>query len=61
MPTAGLVPVSAQHMAKRMTPEGPEDKELCSMGVPFTAKVTLHNMNPAVVVLEGEPVFYFWC
>ena len=30
------------------------------MGVPFTAKVTLHNMNPAVVVLEGEPVFYFW-
>lgn len=31
------------------------------MGVRFTANVTLHNMNPAVAVLEGEPVFYFWC
>ena len=29
------------------------------MGVRFTANVTLHNMNPAVAVLEGEPVFYF--
>ena len=31
------------------------------MGVPVTSKVTLHNMNPAVAALEGEPVFYFWC
>lgn len=38
MPTAGLVPVSAQHMAKRMTPEGPEDKELCEYGSPHHSK-----------------------